>query len=35
MKPCNTAGIAYEVDEMLTGTFNINQTKGQVNGKCV
>jgi predicted dehydrogenase len=28
-------GIAYEVDEMVSGTFEIHQTKGQVYGKCV
>jgi predicted dehydrogenase len=28
-------GIAYQVDEMVSGKFEINQTKGQVYGKCV
>jgi predicted dehydrogenase len=28
-------GIAYHVDEMVSGTFEIDQTKGQVYGKCV
>jgi predicted dehydrogenase len=28
-------GIAYDVNEMVSGTFEINQTKGQVYGKCV
>jgi predicted dehydrogenase len=28
-------GIAYDVDELVTGTFEINQTKGEVYGKCV
>jgi len=29
------SGIAYDVDEMLSGTFGINQTKAEVYGKCV
>lgn len=28
-------GIAYHVEEMVSGLFNIDQTKGQVYGKCV
>lgn len=28
-------GIAYDVDEMVSATFEIPQTKGQVYGKCV
>jgi predicted dehydrogenase len=28
-------GIAYEVDEMVSGTFEIHQSKGEVYGKCV
>jgi predicted dehydrogenase len=28
-------GIAYDVDEVVSGTFEINQTKGEVYGKCV
>jgi predicted dehydrogenase len=28
-------GIAYNVNQMLSGTFEIEQTKGQVYGKCV
>lgn len=28
-------GIAYDVDEMLSGTFELPQTKGEVYGKCV
>jgi predicted dehydrogenase len=28
-------GIGYDVDEMVSGTFEISQTKGQVYGKCV
>jgi predicted dehydrogenase len=28
-------GISYQVDEMVTGTFAIPQTKGEVYGKCV
>jgi predicted dehydrogenase len=28
-------GIGYEVDEMVSGTFEIQQTKGEVYGKCV
>jgi predicted dehydrogenase len=28
-------GIPYDVNEMVSGTFEINQTKGQVYGKCV
>lgn len=31
----HAGGITYHVDEMLTGTFAIDQTKGQVYGKCV
>jgi predicted dehydrogenase len=34
-EPTYCGGIAYEVDEMISGTFEINQTKGQVYGKCV
>jgi predicted dehydrogenase len=29
------SGIAYDVDEMVSGTFEIHQTKGEVYGKCV
>ena len=28
-------GMAYQVEEMVTGKFKIDQTKGQVYGKCV
>lgn len=28
-------GIGYDVDEMISGTFEIHQTKGEVYGKCV
>lgn len=28
-------GIAYSADDMVSGTFEIDQTKGQVYGKCV
>jgi predicted dehydrogenase len=28
-------GITYQVDEMLSGNFEIHQTKGEVYGKCV
>jgi predicted dehydrogenase len=28
-------GIGYEVEEMISGTFEINQNKGDVYGKCV
>jgi hypothetical protein len=28
-------GIAYDVDEMISATFEIPQTKGEVYGKCV
>lgn len=28
-------GVAYDVDEMISATFEIPQTKGQVYGKCV
>lgn len=28
-------GIAYDVDEIVSGTFEIDQTKGEVYGKCV
>jgi predicted dehydrogenase len=28
-------GIGYKVNEMVTGTFEIKQTKGEVYGKCV
>lgn len=28
-------GIPYDVDEMVSGTFKINQTKGEVYGSCV
>ncbi|MEO7977652.1 Gfo/Idh/MocA family oxidoreductase [Flavobacterium sp.] len=28
-------GIAYDVDEMISGTFEIHQSKGEVYGKCV
>ena len=31
----NAGGITYQVDEMLTGNFEIHQTKGEVYGKCV
>jgi len=31
----NCGGITYDVDEMVSGTFEINQTKGEVYGKCV
>jgi predicted dehydrogenase len=34
-KTINCGGIAYQVEEMLSGTFEINQTKGEVYGKCV
>jgi predicted dehydrogenase len=33
--PTYCGGIPYQVNEMLLGTFEINQTKGQVYGKCV
>ena len=29
------SGITYQVDEMLSGNFEIPQTKGEVYGKCV
>ena len=29
------AGIAYPIDEMIMGTFEIHQSKGEVYGKCV
>ncbi|WP_053058287.1 Gfo/Idh/MocA family protein [Pedobacter sp. BMA] len=29
------AGIAYPVDEVMTGTFEIHESKGEVYGKCV
>jgi predicted dehydrogenase len=28
-------GLGYDLDEMLSGTFTIDQTKGEVYGKCV
>jgi predicted dehydrogenase len=28
-------GVAYDVDEMVSGTFELHQTKGEVYGKCV
>ena len=28
-------GIAYDIDEMLSGTFELSQTKGEIYGKCV
>jgi len=28
-------GIGYDVDEMISGTFEMHQTKGEVYGKCV
>ncbi|CAH0126829.1 Glucose--fructose oxidoreductase [Pedobacter sp. Bi27] len=31
----NAGGITYQVDEMLSGNFEIHQTKGEVYGKCV
>jgi len=31
----NAGGITYQVDEMLTGNFEIPQSKGEVYGKCV
>jgi predicted dehydrogenase len=31
----NAGGITYPVDEMLSGNFEIHQTKGEVYGKCV
>jgi predicted dehydrogenase len=31
----HSGGIGYDVDEMVTGTFEINETKGQVYGQCV
>ncbi len=34
-EPVYCGGMAYEVNEMLSGTFEIPQTKGQVYGKCV
>jgi len=34
-EPTYYGGIPYHVDEMITGTFAIEQTKGQVYGKCV
>jgi len=29
------SGITYQVDEMLSGSFEIRQTKGEVYGKCI
>ncbi|MDQ0638479.1 putative dehydrogenase [Pedobacter sp. W3I1] len=34
-KTINSGGITYQVEEMLSGTFEINQTKGEVYGQCV
>lgn len=31
----NGSGITYQVNEMLSGNFEIHQTKGEVYGKCV
>ena len=30
-----SGGIAYDVDQMISGNFEILQTKGEVYGKCV
>ncbi|WP_394772875.1 Gfo/Idh/MocA family protein [Flavobacterium sp.] len=34
-KQTHFGGIAYDVDEMVSGTFEIQETKGEVYGKCV